>query len=165
MGSELNWDRWHVVARSVMLEMDSEGRVHIPANVRRVVKARGFTPAREKYKGLLKVAMVGAGSRTNGYRRPTLSPLPQNDRRLASEIRYIFASLSRSVLSSRRTFSMASLNSSSVISSETIFFSTMMPILSQPRLNLFLSTFPGLSGSICHRPNEQEECRPHLILP
>ena len=61
-------------------------------------------------------------------------PLPQHDRRPASEIRYIFASLSRSVLSSRRTFSMASLNSSSVISSEAFFFSTMMPILSQPRL-------------------------------
>jgi len=57
-----------------MVEMDSKGRVRTPANVRRVVKARGFTPSldegrimlepvkspapvREKYKGLLKVTM------------------------------------------------------------------------------------------------------------
>ncbi len=65
---------WVAVARAVTVEMDEKGRVHIPANVRREVKARRFTLSLEegrilmepvkspalvkgKYKGLLKVTM------------------------------------------------------------------------------------------------------------
>ncbi len=65
---------WEAVARAVTVEMDEKGRVHIPATVRREVKARRFTLSLEKgrilmepvkspalvkgkYKGLLKVTM------------------------------------------------------------------------------------------------------------
>jgi len=65
---------WEAIARAVTVEIDEKGRVHIPANVRREVKARRFTLSLEagkilmepvkspalvkgKYKGLLKVTM------------------------------------------------------------------------------------------------------------
>ncbi len=65
---------WEAVARAETVEMDEKGRVHIPANVRREVKARRFTLSLEegrilmdpvkspalvkgKYEGLLKVTM------------------------------------------------------------------------------------------------------------
>ncbi len=66
--------QWEEVARAVTVEMDEKGRVHIPAAVRREVRARRFTLSLEegrilmepvkspalvkgKYKGLLKVTM------------------------------------------------------------------------------------------------------------